>query len=1242
MRILETLDYFIEYEGHNILNSIKTVNSKYELKNSSLTDVEAIKKVIIEQKYQKVCRILMLALKGLSGAKNQEAKRLIKNLVSSEYVEISEDTMKQVQDIFSKLYSYEQEFIKKQKQEVLGVILQTDFLLMYPVYNFGSSLIPLCTYRCTFQDNEVAIEDYAITEELISATIGYDNDVDSYFGSKNDKEEFFQSINSYSNKDILELAELTLEEIYNKIPDSRQILELKRQKHFSVALDGSITGYVAPFKEELMLVKYNLKTSESALLSKYLINETSHEYMNSMSRTSHYGSYPFEIDYLKEELPKYGVNEKQWSILDRSEKCNMLAVTGPPGTGKTTVLKEVIADNLVKKTRDIIDKWDEEWVKLKSGVYQSPLGGKNKYSIIISSTNNNAVDNLGDEFAKEIALFNHSPLKALRSTFCAKMGKYNNVETFINDCFLPLKQGLNGIEEYEEDLALNEEFIKIYGEIEEFNKKIALFDSAKEELKKLDIEVFQYEQVNKLQSDLEEKCNKIEKDINESRTHVDTLKSKVNEDHREIIKDKKRIGTLNHELEAIEQEQESINRIKSIPLIGKIYVLFNGKKIRELDKRFKNRQQEVKDYEESILFLTSEITKNESTVNVHEQQIVELDDSFRTHHQVIKVMMEYLLRYGEFQNILNNYNIDHDVHESRFKICNCTVLRMKRSRLFKLSLLIQEAYILKNKKQILEDMNKIYDSCKSVLFSRYYRSTFTYNKNAERDLRALWEVFCMCFPVITTTLHSLERGKFHMIKNLFDLLLIDEAGQVMPHYLIGPLFRAKRTIIVGDVLQLKPVRNKLYPKVFEKYANKYNIEDIHNLDIYSAQSFANMSTDYYELLDKQKIGILLEEHRRCEKNIAMFSNDYVYDNRMKIVKANEEKEFLGNNLTFIDVKGLKNSNYTNMAEVNSCKAVVSELQKVHPNSEIGIITPYKNQKNLLKEHINGGNTECGTVHTFQGKGKDIIIISLVVSSIRDQKGLSFLGADPNFLNVALTRAKKQLIIIGNYDILDGSYYLSRLKEALHKYGSPYSFYHNGLEMKGKVYEQMKSIMSYGLIKNEEYNRIFGEFEAVRGLLSNDQHYKLLNSLFETAESVEICSPWITRVVAKDPFIDKIKVHIEEGKKYKVIFGNKKTSHTLSSREEIRSIVKKDSRFANKDEKIEDEVEMLLSMKRVLGEDLVYKPPMHIKILVVNNRYMVIGSHNWLCKNGTGHNSPDELSCIVEDESMLAYVRNEIM
>lgn len=206
----------------------------------------------------------------------------------------------------------------------------------------------------------------------------------------------------------------------------------------------------------------------------------------------------------------------------------------------------------------------------------------------------------------------------------------------------------------------------------------------------------------------------------------------------------------------------------------------------------------------------------------------------------------------------------------------------------------------------------------------------------------------------------------------------------MPYYLLAPLYRFKNAVIVGDVLQLQPIR-KNKTNFFDKYEEK--LLPYINVEESSAQHYSDMSSDIYELLKGKNSGIILEEHRRCEKSIAAFSNKYVYDNKMKISKKDIEKDFLKNNVCFIDIRGEKNKNNTNYSEIRICKAIVNELLIKYKPEDIGIITPYRNQKLKIIEEVNK-DISVVTVHAFQGKGKDVIILSMVVSSINDKKELT--------------------------------------------------------------------------------------------------------------------------------------------------------------------------------------------------------------------------------------------------------------
>lgn len=199
-----------------------------------------------------------------------------------------------------------------------------------------------------------------------------------------------------------------------------------------------------------------------------------------------------------------------------------------------------------------------------------------------------------------------------------------------------------------------------------------------------------------------------------------------------------------------------------------------------------------------------------------------------------------------------------------------------------------------------------------------------------------------------------------MINKMFDTLFIDEAGQSAIHTAIGPLFRFRRAVIVGDVFQLEPIHQHKN-KIVETFHLNNQIKSLIDADENSIQNAADRGSDVYDILN---------EHRRCEKSIVEFSNQHIYNNCLLITKEDQIKPLLNNNIVMIDVRGVK-SNNVNSSEIDICGHVVDKLIDIYGNDykkEIGIITPYKNQANSLKSRFS--DIECGTVHVFQGDEKE--------------------------------------------------------------------------------------------------------------------------------------------------------------------------------------------------------------------------------------------------------------------------------
>ena len=247
----------------------------------------------------------------------------------------------------------------------------------------------------------------------------------------------------------------------------------------------------------------------------------------------------------------------------------------------------------------------------------------------------------------------------------------------------------------------------------------------------------------------------------------------------------------------------------------------------------------------------------------------------------------------------------------------------------------------------------------------------------------------------------------------FDVAIIDEASQTTIPSVLIPIAKADKFILAGDPKQLPPTvasnNNELKITLFEILQKNFPEQ----------QKFLNVQN-------------------RMNEKLMEFPNREFYNNKLKcgkeaknyFIKENEDPYFHENPILFIDTSKDKNneeSQYKNSTSIyNTLESQIASrianryVKSGIPKSEIGIITPYVDQVNLIKKQT---SINVDTVDGFQGNERDVIIISLVRST--NSKNISFI-ADPKRLNVTLTRARKKLIIIGNTKTLKQEYILKKL------------------------------------------------------------------------------------------------------------------------------------------------------------------------------------------------------------------------
>ncbi len=274
----------------------------------------------------------------------------------------------------------------------------------------------------------------------------------------------------------------------------------------------------------------------------------------------------------------------------------------------------------------------------------------------------------------------------------------------------------------------------------------------------------------------------------------------------------------------------------------------------------------------------------------------------------------------------------------------------------------------------------------------------TFNKYLQDDENV--KKFLRIFPIVATTCISAHR--IGEPKPVFDMTIIDEASQCNTAVSLVPIIRGNALMLVGDPQQLNPVilLDAADNLILRK---KYNVSADYDY-------ISNSIYKTYLACDAISEEVLLSYHYRCHKKIIDFNNRKYYNGKLKI-QSNVESD---HPLVFVDVKDAETSvKNTSATEVRQ----IIDYIKDHPDKEIGIITPFTNQRKLIQNELDSagfGDVPCGTVHAFQGDEKDVILFSLAITDQSYQKTYDWLKNNKELINVATSRAREQLILLASY------------------------------------------------------------------------------------------------------------------------------------------------------------------------------------------------------------------------------------
>lgn len=357
--------------------------------------------------------------------------------------------------------------------------------------------------------------------------------------------------------------------------------------------------------------------------------------------------------------------------------------------------------------------------------------------------------------------------------------------------------------------------------------------------------------------------------------------------------------------------------------------------------------------------------------------------------------------------------------------------------------------------------------------------------------------------------------------NFADLLIVDEAGQVLPEVAAASFALAKKALVIGDTEQIAPIWNSL-PGIDIGNMVEGNIlpggtqEQL--IDAYahicdSGKSAASGSVmkvaqfnSRYQYDPELARGMYLYEHRRCFDNIIGYCNTLSYHGKLQPKRGPANKTFLpAIGYLHIDGKGIQansGSRYNTFEAVTIAAWLAEYKEKIehHYNKPmhkvVGVVTPFSAQVNVIKAALRKLEINCsgdedsltvGTVHSLQGAERAIVLFSPVYSKHEDG---GFIDSDSSMLNVAVSRAKDSFLVFGDMDLFEiqpGSSPRGLLSKYL------FSSEGNALQFEHKERKDLSAAQT--------------QVCALHGV---EQHDAFLNQTFSTiGNSITIVSPWLT-------------------------------------------------------------------------------------------------------------------------------------
>lgn len=697
---------------------------------------------------------------------------------------------------------------------------------------------------------------------------------------------------------------------------------------------------------------------------------------------------------------EHTLNLMQQVAVNLALKCNSIfSVNGPPGTGKTTLLREIIANIVVERAKCLSKFKDPQSAFHKLDVENSFLDiplyrldeSLTRYKIVVASGNNNAVENISKELPDVEA-----------------------IDTYYKD-----HKGANYFQEVAENLFEKPVWGLISAPLGNSKNRSRFIDSVCKNstgmsLKRL-LDQTEPQNWDEARKSFEKSLNKVFHEIKNIKTQCDRLE-KFERKYCALNQKRQKIYQT---LKSKKEQKAAFNLQKRNSFLAKTkFFLIKAKNhvyLQILELRYRQLIHKVKE--------TSNELKHIKT-SIKAQGIQPLNEEF--------------------------WELDNSIQQKISPWVSKKLTEL-RAELFLEAINLHQTFIQHAKRQISSAL-------------KGYAKIHSSNIQDTKVFKAILDNVFLLVPVISTTFASLGNMFKLLGKEDIDWLIIDEAGQAVPQAAVGGIWRAKRTIVVGDPFQLPPVVT--IPKsIIDNIARSHQVDSKYVSYTASVQTIADLTNRFgkfmgNEIGNKKWIGSPLWVHRRCIQPMFDISNKLSYDGNMVLATKTPDESFdYLKESRWLDVQGTSNPKHYIPEQGEVVLKIIRRCFRhqykeydsqntINKLPSLYVISPFKSVESNLKQMIEKGlnpilknfevtedefkawlKESIGTIHTFQGKEADIVILCLGVDK-QNINAARWAVSSPNLLNVAVSRAKYRFIVVGDYQLWSGLNYINLLTSML--------------------------------------------------------------------------------------------------------------------------------------------------------------------------------------------------------------------